>query len=62
MMLAYTTFSDIFVVPTVLEAAVYFGGLLLVLAAPYLLLRTLDSMRKHNREEKGTDLQQPKTQ
>ncbi len=41
-MLAYTTVSDIFVAPTALEAAVYLGGLVFLLACPYLFLGAMD--------------------
>lgn len=49
-MLAYTTLSDLFDVPSALEVAVYLGGLLLVLALPTLYV-TLTSLRNRS----GTD-------
>jgi len=51
-MLAYTTASDLFYMPTALEAAVYIGGLLLVLAAPYLFLGLLDKRRAAQTQSK----------
>ncbi|MEL6468462.1 MAG: hypothetical protein AAFQ74_01935 [Cyanobacteria bacterium J06623_4] len=41
-MLAYTTLSDLFYLPTLFEAAVYVGGLLFVLACPYLFLWAIE--------------------
>lgn len=43
-MLAYTTVSDLFYMPTALEATVYFGGFLFVLALPYLFLGIIDRL------------------
>ena len=44
-MLAYTTFSDLFYLPSAFEAVVYIGGLLFVMACPYLFLRLMDLRR-----------------
>ena len=58
-MLAYTTVSDVLYVPSVLEVAVYVGGLMLVLAVPmtYLTL-TATRGRKSNAHQRpqGSDL------
>jgi len=58
-MLAYTTVSDILYVPSVLEVAVYIGGLMLVLALPMTYV-TLTAMRdrKSNAHQRpqGSDL------
>ncbi|MEM8505100.1 MAG: hypothetical protein AAF716_18335 [Cyanobacteria bacterium P01_D01_bin.1] len=43
-MLAYTTVTDIFQLPTALEAIVYLGGLAFVLVSPYLFLSTMDKI------------------
>jgi len=51
-MLAYTTVSDIFVAPSALEAAVYLGGLVFLLAAPYLFLGIVDKFNKASKSLK----------
>ena len=43
-MLAYTTFADFLHIPSILEAAIYLGGLMLVIALPILYL-TLSNNR-----------------
>ncbi len=53
-MLAYTTVSDLFYLPTALEAAVYIGGLLFVLASPYLFLGLIDMRRGASEKHKAT--------
>jgi len=52
-MLAYTTVSDYFYLPTALEAAVYIGGLLFLLACPYLFLGLLDTRRTSAKEHQA---------
>ncbi|MEM9149206.1 MAG: hypothetical protein AAGB19_01960 [Cyanobacteria bacterium P01_F01_bin.3] len=53
-MLAYTTVSDIFVAPTALAAFVYLGGLLFVVAGPYLFLRIMGNFSQtHKHREKS---------
>ncbi len=44
-MLAYTTVSDFLYLPTGLETAVYIGGLIFVLACPYIVLGLVDMSR-----------------
>ncbi|MGD1895812.1 MAG: hypothetical protein ACFB16_02555 [Phormidesmis sp.] len=44
-MLAYTTISDLFYVPTALEVVVYIGGLIFLMASPYLFLSLMDLRR-----------------
>ena len=65
-MLAYTTVSDLFVVPSALEAVVYLGGLLFVLACPYLFLSIVDKLShaNKNRQEQAQNSAkvQPKAQ
>ncbi|MEL6552203.1 MAG: hypothetical protein AAFQ63_01885 [Cyanobacteria bacterium J06621_11] len=57
-MLAYTTVSDLFELPSVLEAVVYLGGLLFVLACPYLFLWLMDLLRHRTPENQtATDTQ-----
>jgi len=41
-MLAYTAMSDLFYMPSPLEAGVYLGGFLFVLALPYIFLSIID--------------------
>ncbi|MEL7353629.1 MAG: hypothetical protein AAF171_26390 [Cyanobacteria bacterium P01_A01_bin.116] len=52
-MLAYTTLSDLFDVPSALEVAVYLGGLLLVLALPTLYV-ILTSLRNRSDADSAT--------
>ncbi|MGD1865627.1 MAG: hypothetical protein ACFB0D_13835 [Phormidesmis sp.] len=61
-MLAYTTVSDIFVAPTALEAIVYIGGLLFVLACPYLFLSIMDKFSRANKGLKEQAQSSPKVQ
>lgn len=43
-MLAYTTVSDLFYIPTALEAAIYLGGLLFLMACPYVFVAVADKV------------------
>ena len=45
-MLAYTTVSDWFYLPSALEVAVYFFGFILVLAAPYAFVWLVGRLRR----------------
>lgn len=57
-MLAYTTISDFFYLPTALEAAVYIGGLLFLMATPYLFLALMDLRRQAaSKQHPPTDTQ-----
>ncbi|MEL7359791.1 MAG: hypothetical protein AAFN40_25070 [Cyanobacteria bacterium J06560_6] len=40
--LAYTTVSDLFYLPTPLEAAIYIAGLLFLMACPYIFIAIAD--------------------
>ncbi|MEL6263414.1 MAG: hypothetical protein AAFR12_20375 [Cyanobacteria bacterium J06626_6] len=60
-MLAYTTVSDLFYLPTVFEATVYIGGLLFVLACPYLFLWAIDK-RQSAKQTAQSNRQKPQQQ
>ena len=57
-MLAYTTVTDIFQLPTALELTVYLGGLVFVLACPYLFLSLMDRISAAKRSRKTADTNQ----
>lgn len=61
-MLAYTTVSDIFVAPTAIEAAVYLGGLVFVLACPYLFLGMMDKLNQAKKSFKEQPQGSPEVQ
>ena len=48
-MLAYTTVTDIFQMPTALEATVYLGGLVFILVGPYLFFNVMDRISAANK-------------
>ena len=54
-MLAYTTFSSLFQMPSALEVAVYVGGLLLVLAFPYVFFSLMADGAAETEAEPGLD-------
>lgn len=53
-MLAYTTFSDFFYLPSVFEFVTYVGGLLLLLAVPALYV-TLTAIRERKNRAHRAD-------
>lgn len=56
-MLAYTTVSDLFYLPSALEVAVYIGGLLFLMACPYLFLWLIDLRRRAGEKQATPDTQ-----
>lgn len=56
-MLAYTTVSDLFDLPSAFEAIGYIGGLLLVMACPYLFLWLVDLRRRARNKQTTPDTQ-----
>ncbi|MEL7071131.1 MAG: hypothetical protein AAGN15_21140 [Cyanobacteria bacterium J06581_3] len=61
--LAYTTVSDLFYLPTPLEAAIYLAGLLFLMACPYVFVAVADkvmtAVKKPRQVQPRTEPQQP---
>lgn len=62
-MLAYTTVTDIFQLPTAIEATVYLGGLVFILICPYLFLWAIDKASTATKSaQKAVDANQAEAQ
>ncbi|MEO1389107.1 MAG: hypothetical protein AAFV85_17360 [Cyanobacteria bacterium J06634_6] len=64
--LAYTTVSDLFCLPTPLEAAIYLAGLLFLMACPYVFVavadRVMTAVKKTRQPQPCPEPQQPPQQ
>ena len=62
-MLAYTTVSNLFYLPTPLEVAVYIGGLLFLMACPYIFIAVADkvmsAVKQSRQPQQRSEPQQP---